>query len=250
MDVRFSALKARTSSAGANTCFFEQDAQSALWRRTSIELSGTFFLMLVVCASSHAAQQLFQHAGAVVVTNAFATGAALTGLIIAFGAASGGHFNPLITCMQWIRRERSLLCTAAYVVAQFAGAGAGAWLGTLFVGANDVPYSIASSVDTAHWVSEVIASAGLMIVVFGSSQSGRKETGPIAVGAWLMAAIIALPSGSYANPAICLAAVIADAPMALSFPAAGSYVVAEIIGGAIALAVTEIGYPRGLPTSS
>jgi glycerol uptake facilitator-like aquaporin len=172
------------------------------------------------------------------------------GLIIAFGAASGGHFNPLISSLQWIRGERGLRCTAAYVIAQLAGAWAGAWLGTLLFSGNELPRAVASHVDSAHWISEILASAGLMIVVFGSSQGGRKETGPIAVGAWLMAAIIAMPSGSYANPAIALAAVTVDAPMALSVGVATSYVLAEIAGSSIALAVIAIAYPRASRTSS
>jgi glycerol uptake facilitator-like aquaporin len=238
-------LMLRASNASASTCFFENDAGSALWRRASTEFSGTFFLMLVACASSHAAQQWFQQPAAVVVTSACATSAALVGLILAFGAASGGHFNPLISGLQWIRRERGLSCAAAYVVAQLFGAWAGVSVGNLLMGANDIPHPVASSVDPARWISELIASAGLMIVVFGCSRSGLRETGPIAVGAWLLAAIIAMPSGSYANPAISLAALGSDAPFGLSFPVAASYVLAEILGSLLALAVIAVAYPRG-----
>jgi glycerol uptake facilitator-like aquaporin len=172
--------------------------------------------MLAVAGSGLAVQHLLPESGILgLLASAFATAGALVGLIIAFGSVSGGHFNPLITGLQWLGGERKLDCTLAYVAAQFAGAILG-----------------------------VLAAAGLMIVVFGCARSGRTETGPFAVGAWLSAAIVATPSSSYANPAITLAALVAAGPIALPRTTALLYVAAEVVGALVSFAVIAIAYPR------
>jgi len=93
------------------------------------------------------------------------------------------------------------------------------------------------------------ATAGALvglIIAFGEiSRSGRKETGPFAVGAWLLAAVVATPSASYANPAITIAAFFAAGPIALSLSQTLAYVPAEIAGALIALIPLSIAYPRG-----
>ena len=94
-------------------------------------------------------------------------------------------------------------------------------------------------------LSEVVASAGLMTVVLCCARSGRKETGPFAVAAWLLAAVVATPSASYANPAITIAAFFAGGPIALSLSQTLAYVPAEIAGALIALIPVSIAYPRG-----
>ncbi len=85
--------------------------------------------------------------------------------------------------------------------------------------------------------------SSLMIVVLGCARSGRAETGPFAVGAWLAGAIVATPSGSYANPAIALGAIVASGPIALSVNTAFLYVPAEIAGALLALLVVAVTYP-------
>ena len=131
--------------------------------------------------------------------------------------------------MQWLTGERPLQCTLAYVAAQCAGAIAGALIAKgLFDGGRSV--SVPYGVTWPAALSEVIASAGLMTVVFCCARSARKETGPFAVGPWLLAAIVATPSTSYANPAIAIAALFAAGPITLSPYQALAYVPAEIVG--------------------
>lgn len=226
------------------TCFFERDPSVALLRRATVEGVGTLLLMVAATGSGLTVQHAATSAGIPgLLAGALATAGALVGLIIAFGPVSGGHFNPLITLLQWLGRERTLACTAAYVVAQFVGAAAGAVLAhALFAaGVRAVVYAPATGTLLA---SEVLAASGLMLIVFGCARSGRADVGPFAVGAWLMAAIIATPSTSYANPAITLAAVIASGPIALSGARALLYVAAEAAGALFAFAIVAMAYPR------
>jgi glycerol uptake facilitator-like aquaporin len=123
------------------------------------------------------------------------------GLIVAFEAVSGGHFNPLIAGLQWLAGERQWVCAAAYVAAQFGGCIAGALVTDAILG---VGRGLAASVPTT-WTpteSEFVASAALMIIVFGCARSGRSETGPLAacVAAELAGAALALAVIAIAYP--------------------------------------------------
>ena len=227
----------------SDTCIFEKDPSATIGQRAIVEGVGTLLLVLAVAGSGLAALHLQDTSLLAKLANAVATAAALVGLIVAFGAVSGGHFNPLISTLQWLFRERTLDCTIAYVGAQAAGAIAGALLANLIFGTQHRgalpqygPWRLA--------LSELVATAALMIVIFSCARSGRTQTGPFAVGAWLTAAIIATPSASYANPAIVLAALFADGPLALSARTALVYLLSQLVGAFIALLIISIAYPR------
>jgi glycerol uptake facilitator-like aquaporin len=175
--------------------------------------------------------------------SAFATAGALVGLIIAFGSASGGHFNPLISGLQWLGGERKLDCALAYVAAQLLGAFLGALLANAMSGLDGALTNPPGSI-WALSCSETVASAGLMVVVFGCARGGQVKTGPLAVGAWLCAAIMATPSTSYANPAMTIAAIFADGPIGLSTTAAIHYLAAQLGGALCAFLIVTVAYPR------
>ena len=225
------------------TCFLEQDPDFALWRRALAECVGTFLLMLIVTGAGRAARHLW-HGDPLVglVAGALATAGALTGLIIALGAVSGGHFNPLITGLQWLAGERNLGCTMAYTAAQFIGAVAGAILATFAFGAG-ARAGATLPVDARVVVGEMLATVGLLVIVFGCSRSGKRETGPFAIGVWLASAIIATLSTSYANPAVTLGALFATGPVALAPSTAVAYFAAELAGALAAFAVISMTYP-------
>jgi len=228
----------------AAPCFFEQNPALALSRRAFAECVGTLLLMMVVTGAALTGQRLSggqQELGLLV--SALAASGSLVGLILALGSVSGGHFNPLITMLQWLSGERTLRCTVAYVAGQLVGAAIGALLANrLFAASSCVPHTLLSD---ATWVlSEVVASCGLMIIVFGCSRGAKSLTGPFGVGAWLMAAIVATPSGSLANPAIALAALLSTGPIAMNVHTAASSLVAQIAGALLAYLVIVIVYPR------
>jgi len=234
--------------AYSGTCFFERDPGMAVARRAAAEGVGTLLLVLAAAGAGSAVGRVAADSPALTaIASAMVIAGALVGLIVAFGEISGGHFNPLITGLQWLAGERSLRCTLSYVAAQCIGGIAGALLAKLLA-AGGGSASAPLGVTWPAALSEVVASAGLMTVVFSCARSGRKDTGPFAVGAWLFAAIIATPSGSYANPAITIAALFAGGPIALSPLQAVAYLPAEIVGALIALIPVSIAYPRGSAT--
>jgi glycerol uptake facilitator-like aquaporin len=221
-------------------CFTEADPQLALARRAMAEFAGTLLLMLVVVGVGLTTQSGGHTLG--VMAEALGVAGALVGLIIAFGQVSGGHFNPLITLLQWLSGLRSLNCTIVYIAAQLAGGLVGAVAAAFMFGAFG-PRSVTPLIKPGLAMSEFIASAGLMIIVFGCTRAGRKDTAPFAVGAWLAAATIATPSGSYANPAIALAAIFATGPTSLPAHTAFLYVFVEVVGALLALATVAFCYP-------
>lgn len=229
------------------TCFHETNPTSSLTRRSAVECTGTLLLMLAATSAGLVARRLgIRDPGVALLCSAMATSGALVGLVVAFGNASGGHFNPLITALQWFAGERGARCTLAYIAAQFTGGLLGALVANQALGAALVLAAPAVA-STTMVLSEVIATAGLMIVIFGCSRSALGQTGPFAVGAWLMAAIVAMPSGSYANPVITVAATLVGGGIALSPHVALLYVPAEIAGALIALGVISIAYPPPRP---
>lgn len=229
------------------TCFHEADPMLSLTRRAAVEFVGTLLLMLAATNGGLLARTLGADSpGLARLCSALVTGGALVGLVVALGNASGGHFNPLITALQWIAGERRTRCTLAYIAAQLAGGLLGAVLAIVAFGAAAWPVAVPVADTSGAW-GEGIATASLMIVIFGCSRSGLGKTGPFAAGLWLMAAIVATPSGFYANPAITLAIMAVGGASAMPVPAAGVYLVAEITGALAALGVIAIAYPAARP---
>jgi glycerol uptake facilitator-like aquaporin len=230
---------------GAGTgCFHEHDPDVPLNRRAFVEAVGALLLVFIAAASGMNKQHLAPSLPLVsTIAGAVATAGALVSLILALGPVSGGHFNPLITVLQWLRRERGFRCTLTYCIAQIAGAVFGVFLANmLFV--QHATSGAAVAAPLAHLVaSEILASAALMTVVFACARARLQSAGAISVGAWLVAAIIATPSASLANPAMVIAGLLASGPMALTGVAAIFYVLAECAGALIALGIISIAYP-------
>lgn len=222
-------------------CFHEADPSVALPRRAAAEGVGTMLLVFAASAGGIAAARLFpDQPGMVVWLIALTVAGALTSLVVALGKISGGHYNPLITMAQLLSGERSLKCSGAYVALQLAGGLAG---GVMAAALWQVPQSVAGPLGGNGFASEFVASAGLMLVVLGSSRSGRPETGPFAVGAWLVAAVIATPTHSYANPAVAIGATVSAGPIAIGGSAAALYVAAQVAGAILALAIITLLIP-------
>jgi glycerol uptake facilitator-like aquaporin len=225
------------------SCFSEQDPAISLWRRGIAEALGTLLLVVALAGSGATIRAPVHVPELDLIAGAMATAAALVGLIFALGPVSGGHFNPLITALQWLSGDRPSICTAVYCGAQILGALLGA-VAVNHLSGTSVPRADPGGPAWALVVSELGCSFGLMLVVFGCARSGQRDTGPIAVGAWLAAAIIATPSLSYANPAITIAAVVSNGPVRVSMTVACLYVIAQILGALIALWSISVLYPR------
>ncbi|PZM08321.1 aquaporin [Rhizobium tubonense] len=216
-------------------CFVEDDATVSLFRRSLAEGVGTAMLMIAVVGSG-------LHDGSSQSSSAMAIAGSLIGLILAFGAVSGGHFNPTITLLQWAMGRRRLDCTVWYVTAQIVGGVVGALVSTvIFSEAPGLPGSQFPAISLL--ASEGVASFGLMTVVFCCSRSTNKFVGPFAVGLWLMAAILSTPTGSIANPAVAIS--LLATPASASVVAATLFVIVQIVGGGLAALTVATIYPDG-----
>lgn len=166
------------------------------------EFVGTAMLTAAVVGSGIMAAELFPGSvGGALLANSLATGGALVALILTFGPASGAHFNPLVTWLAWrggrLDRSRAL----AYVAAQTAGALAGAIASHAMFGLALVQASTHARTGAPQWISEVVATFGLITVIART----RPSAAPYAVAAYIVAAYWFTASTSFANPALTLA---------------------------------------------
>lgn len=235
---------ARPGSQGTVPSFFENNPELPVLRRAFVEAVGTAFLVIAVVGSGITASRHFpaeQLAASLMVAVSIA--GALVGLIVALGKVSGGHFNPLITFAQWLNKERSTGCTVLYIVGQVVGGALGAILAATMFG-SPMRTDLDALPSFGNFLSELVAAAGLMTVVLGCARSTKWETGPFAVGAWLVAAIIATPSTSYANPAVTLAAIFAAGLVGLSPLTSLAFVLAQIAGMFVAMGINKVAFAR------
>ena len=169
-------------------------------------------LVAIVVGSGIAAQRLSPgDVGLQLFENAFATGAGLVALILAFGSVSGAHFNPVVTLADRILGGTSSATRGVYVVAQIAGACLGAIVANLMF---ELP---AVDVSTAHplvgWdrgSARSVATFGLVLVILGVVRSGRSSVAAFAVGGYIVAAYWFTSSTSFANPAVTIARTLTD----------------------------------------
>lgn len=214
-------------------CFVEDDASAPLVRRSFAEAVGTMLLIVAVLGAGIGGK-------AAPISSAMAISGTLIGLILALGSVSGGHFNPVITVLQWGAGQRGLECTTWYVAAQILGGTAGAVLVDLMFAVPPSPPT-EELPNAAAVVSEALSTFGLMMVVFCSRRSTNKMTGPFAVGLWLLGAIIATPTGSIANPAVAISLLLS--PSSASVTAVALFIAVQFAGGALALQCVDLLYP-------
>ena len=185
--------------------------EPALWRRLTAEFLGSAFLAAVVIGSGIAAQRLSPgQTGLQLLENAAATAAGLFAIILMFGPVSGGHFNPVVSFVDAAFGGLSWRDAAAYLPAQVAGCIAGAVAANLMFALPAVSISAKHRATPAHFLSEVIATIGLLLVIFALARSGRSRSAPAAVGAYIGAAYFFTSSTSFANPAITIGRMFSD----------------------------------------
>ena len=186
-------------------------APAALWRRLTAEFLGSAFLATVVIGSGIAAQRLSPgQTGLELLENAAATAAGLFAIILMFGPVSGGHFNPVVSFVDAAFGGLSWRDAAAYLPVQVAGCIAGAVIANLMFALPAVSISAKHRATPAHFLSEVVATLGLILVIFALARSGRSRTAPAAVGAYIGAAYFFTSSTSFANPAITVGRMFSD----------------------------------------
>jgi arsenate reductase len=217
---------------------------SWLWRRLLAELLGSAFLAAVVIGSGIAAQRLSPgEAGLELLENAAATAAGLYAIILMFGPVSGGHFNPVVSLVDAVFGGLSWRDAAAYLPAQVAGCAGGAVVANLMFARAAVSISARHRAAPAHLLSEVVATLGLVVVIFALARSGRARTAPAAVGAYIGAAYFFTSSTSFANPAITIGRMFSATFAGIAPSSAPAFIGAQLTGGLLAVGVIRALYP-------
>lgn len=223
----------------------------ALWRRLAAEFAGSAFLAAVVIGSGIAATTLSPaDTGLELLENAAATAAGLFAIILMFGPVSGGHFNPVVSFADAAFGGLRWRDAAAYLPAQVAGCIVGAIIANLMFAQAAVSISAKQRATPAHFLSEIVATLGLIVVIFALARSGRSRSAPAAVGAYIGAAYFFTSSTSFANPAITIGRMFSDSFAGIAPSSGPAFLAAQVIGGALAIAVIWALYPRLTPAQA
>ncbi len=216
----------------------------ALSRRVLAELLGTGFLLVAVVGSGIAAQRLSPNdTGLALLENAAATGAALVAIILTFGPVSGAHLNPLVTLADRLFGGLTNREAAWYVAAQICGAAVGAVVANLMFDLAAVEWSTKTRSSGALWLGEVVATLGLLLVVFSLARSGRATAAPFAVGAYIAGAYFFTSSTAFANPAVTIARTLSNTFAGIDPSSVPAFIGAQIVGAALAVAAVRVLYP-------
>jgi arsenate reductase len=222
-----------------------------LWRRLLAEFLGSAFLAAVVIGSGIAAQRLSPgQTGLELLENAAATAAGLFAIILMFGPVSGGHFNPVVSFADAVFGGLPWRAAAAYLPAQVAGCIAGAVLANLMFALPAVTISARHRASPAHFLSEIIATAGLLLVIFALARSGRARSAPAAVGAYIGAAYFFTSSTSFANPAITIGRMFSNTFAGIAPSSVPPFIAAQILGGIVAIGAIRALYPAITPADA
>lgn len=222
--------------------------QPPLWRRAVAELLGTALLVCIVVGSGIAAQQLSPNdVGLQLLQNSTATVLGLTVLILMFGPVSGAHFNPVVSLADWLlgRRSRTGLTLAelgTYVVAQMVGGIGGSVL------ANAM-FEVGTSISTKDratagtLLGEVVATAGLVLLIFSLAATRRGILAAPAVGAYIGAAYWFTSSTSFANPAVTVGRIFSDTFAGIAPASVPGFVLAQLVGAAVGVGLLVLLFP-------
>ena len=215
----------------------------SLTRRVTAEAVGTAFLVMAVVGSGIAAQRLSpDDVGLQLLENSLVTGAALVALILALQPVSAS-FNPVITAIERVLGLVTTREAALSVAAQVLGGAVGCVVANLMFDLDAVSVSDHHRATAGTLLGEVIATAGLVVIVFGSLRAGRLETIAYAVGGYITAAYWFTSSTSFANPAVTLARTLSNTFAGIAPASAPAFVLMQVVGGLVGLGLVTVLQP-------
>jgi arsenate reductase len=222
-----------------------------LHRRLVAEFIGSMFLAAIVVGSGIAAARLSPgDTGLQLLENAAATATGLFAIILMFGPISGAHFNPVVSLVDAAFGGLSRRDALAYIPAQVAGCVAGAVLANAMFAKAAVSIATTHRATGAHLLAEVVATVGLLLVIFSLARTGRGASAPAAVGAYIGAAYWFTSSTSFANPAITVGRMFSDSFAGIAPASAPAYVAAQLVGGVVAVGLIRTLYPGVTPQAA
>ena len=217
---------------------------ASLLRRLTAELLGSALLAALVVGSGIAAQRLSpDDVGLQLLENALATALGLPVLIVIFGPVSGAHFNPVVSLIDSASGLRRWRDTALYIPTQILGCIAGAVLANLMFGDPAIRWSTTDRLTAPHFLAEVVATAGLILVIFALARTDRAGLTPVAVGAYIGAAYFFTSSTSFANPAITIGRMFSDTFAGIAPASVPGFIAAQLLGAAIGFLLLRWLYP-------
>jgi arsenate reductase len=221
-----------------------------LFRRLIAEFAGTGLLVTAVVGSGIMATTLSPHdVGLQLLENSTATVFALAALILIFGPVSGAHFNPVVSLADWWlgRRAGAGLCAGdlvPYLLAQITGAIAGSILANLMFALPAVEFSGRQRSAGHLWLGEVVATAGLIVLIFALARSGRATAAPAAVGVYIGAAYWFTSSTSFANPAVTIGRAFTDTFAGIAPGSVPGFIGSQLVGLLVAIGLLTVLYPH------
>jgi glycerol uptake facilitator-like aquaporin len=207
-------------------------------RKTIAEAVGTATLLLVVIGSGVMATNLSKDIGVQLTINSAATGLILYILITLLGPISGAHFNPVVTTIQLFKKNMTASLAAAYLVAQLVGAVIGVALANFIFNLPIIEISQKDRTGTELFVSEILATAGLVFIILTAIAQKSEAKIPVLVGAYISAAYFFTSSTSFANPAVTVARTLSDSFAGIAPGSVLPFIAAQIIGAALGLVLT------------
>ncbi|MET8629714.1 aquaporin [Kitasatospora sp. NPDC004669] len=225
-----------------------------LGRRATVEFVGTGALVAVVVGSGIQATKLSPDVGVQLLANSLATVFGLGVLILLLGPVSGAHFNPVVTLAAWWTGRRGgegpdLREVAAYVPAQIAGAIGGAALADAMFAEPLVRWSAHDRWAPHLWLGEVVATMGLVLLIFGLARSGRAHFAPVAVASFIGAAYWFTSSTSFANPAVTIGRAFTDTFAGIAPTSVLPFIAAQLVGLVAGVALVALLFGRPTPSA-
>ena len=220
---------------------------ATLSRRLVAEALGTGFLVVAVIGSGIMASRLSPgDVGLQLLENAAATAGALIALIWMLGAVSGAHFNPVVTLIDRSFGAITTRDTALYIAAQVIGGCLGAIVANLMFSLPAIELSTKERSSGALWLSEAVATAGLLLVIHGCVRSGRANIVAVAVGVWIGGAYFFTSSTSFANPAVTLARTLSDSFAGIAPSSTPMFIAMQLAGAAVAFVLISFLFPTNV----
>ena len=197
------------------------------------EFFGTLVLVATVVGSGIMGTQMSDDPGVALLINTLSTIFVLALLILILGPISGAHFNPAVTLVMWAKKLQPGVRVLPYVIAQITGAISGAILANIMF--DQAPIQIASTqrVSPGLFIGEIVATAGLLVVILVFIARDQARFVPIAVAAWIGSAYFFTSSTSFANPAVTIGRVFSDSFAGIAPASVGPFVLAQLIGAAL-----------------
>jgi len=208
-------------------------------RKWLAEYIGTATLVCVVVGSGIMGTYLSKDSGVALLINAFSTIFALALLILIIAPISGAHFNPAVSLVQVLRREMNAVEFLSFITAQIAGAISGAIIANVMFDLEAIQISTNERVSTGTLVGEVIATAGLITVIFVLVARSQDKLIPVAVAAWIGSAYFFTSSTSFANPAVTIGRVFSDTFAGINPASVLPFIIAQLIGAMLGVALVK-----------